>query len=61
MAARGELFRGLAIGIVIGAAITVAIYQLRGGALLGAAAHEAPTAACPPCAPGTQVPPQAPP
>lgn len=57
MAARGELFRGLAIGIVIGAAITVAIYQLRGGAVLGPAAHQAAPRPCAPGAPGTPTPP----
>lgn len=37
MRARGELFRGIAIGVVIGAAATIAYFQLR-----------APT--CPPAA-----------
>ncbi|MDQ3368565.1 MAG: hypothetical protein M3680_24315 [Myxococcota bacterium] len=44
MAARGELLRGLVIGVVIGAVVTVGIYQLRG---------DAPTAATARCAPGT--------
>jgi len=35
MSARGDLFRGIAIGIVIGAAVTIAVFQLRGGARPG--------------------------
>ncbi len=46
MAARGELLRGLVIGVVIGAVVTVGVYQLRGGSRAPA------TAACLPGAAG---------
>ncbi len=42
MTTRGELLRALVIGIVVGAAVTIAVYELRGGPRTAPASRTVP-------------------